>query len=592
MNIVSVEQLGKAFPERPVLSGVTFGIDENDRIGVIGANGSGKSTLLGLLAGTIAPDEGRVVWGNHVRIATLDQDPVFEPASTLAEVAGSGHQTVALLDRLGLTDLDAKMGELSGGQRRRVALALTLAQEAELTILDEPTNHLDVEVIDWLEDEMAARPGALVIVTHDRYLLDRVATRVLEVNDTALVSHRGNYQDFLESRAEREALAATAERKRQNLARTELEWLRRSPKARTGKSKARIDAANRLLAAEPVKERVSLEFDFPSRRLGGKVVELRNAGMGFDGRSVLSDITWSLHSDARIGLVGPNGAGKTTLLRLMAGRLEPVSGSVQIGETVVPGWYGQDPEPLPTGKRILEVIRDIAEETRLGSGIRVSASELLTRFGFPSSQHSTTVEELSGGERRRLELLRVLATVPNVLLLDEPTNDLDLDTLGALEGFLDDWPGAVVASSHDRYFLERVCRDIISIESDGGIRHHPGGWAAYRREMPATARARSRGRSGSPSAEPGAPEPGAAVPAPPGQRTGPNGRLSYTERREFDRLERSIPEMESSVARLTVELGAAGSDWQAATAVGERLHAAQAELAAAEERWLELSERA
>lgn len=589
MNIVSVEQLGKAFPERPVLSGVTFGIDEKDRIGVIGANGSGKSTLLGLLAGTIPPDEGRVVRGNHVRIAALDQDPVFEPASTLAEVAGTGHQTVALLDRLGLTDLDAHMGELSGGQRRRVALALTLAQEAELTILDEPTNHLDVDVIDWLEDEMAARPGALVIVTHDRYLLDRVATRVLEVHDTSLVSHRGNYQDFLESRAQREALAATAERKRQNLARTELEWLRRSPKARTGKSKARIDAANRLLAAAPADERVSLEFDFPSRRLGGKVVELCDAGMSFDGRTVLSDITWSLHSDARVGLVGPNGAGKTTLLRLIAGRLEPSTGSVQIGETVVPGWYGQDPEPLPTGVRILEVIRNIAEETRLGSGIRVSASELLTRFGFPSSQHSTTVGDLSGGERRRLELLRVLATVPNVLLLDEPTNDLDLDTLGALEAFLDDWPGAVVASSHDRYFLERVCRDIISIEPDGGIRHHPGGWSSYRREMLATAKAPFRGRSVPAAVEPRAPNPDAALPA--RQPAGATGRLSYGERREFDRLERRIPELESSVARLSAELTAAGSDWQTAAAVGELLHAAQDELAAAEERWLELSER-
>jgi ABC transport system ATP-binding/permease protein len=591
MNIVSVEQLGKSFPERPVLSGVTFGIDENDRIGVIGANGSGKSTLLGLLAGTIEADEGRVVRGNHVRVATLDQDPVFDPASTLADVAGDGHQTVALLDRLGLTDLDMRMGALSGGQRRRVALALTLAQEAELTILDEPTNHLDVDVIDWLEDEMAARPGALVIVTHDRYLLDRVATRVLEVHDTALVSHRGNYQDYLESRAEREALAAATERKRQNLARTELEWLRRSPKARTGKSKARIDAANRLLAAEPAKERVSLEFDFPSRRLGSKVVEIRHAGMTFGDRRVLSDITWSLHSDARIGLVGPNGAGKTTLLRLMAGRLEPSTGSVQIGETVVSGWYGQDPEPLPAGKRILEVIRDIAEETRLGSGIRVSASELLTRFGFPSSQHSTTVGDLSGGERRRLELLRVLATVPNVLLLDEPTNDLDLDTLGALEAFLDEWPGAVVASSHDRYFLERVCRDIISIEPDGGIRHHPGGWSAYRKEMIAASKATSRGKSVQAEGE-RRPETAPRAPEPPPGRPAATGRLSYSERREFDRLERRIPELEDDVTRMSAELVAAGSDWQAATAVGERLHAAQAELAASEERWLELSERA
>ncbi len=575
VNLISVEKVWKAFPERPVLEDVTFGIDDGDRLGVIGLNGSGKSTLLGLLAGTIEPDQGRVVRGRHVRVAMLEQEPHFDPSMTLRQVTDSHRELIALVDRLGLTDLDVTVGQLSGGQRRRLALAETLATEAEVTILDEPTNHLDVDVIDWMEEELAARSGALVIVTHDRYLLDRVASRILEIDRRNIHTHRGTYEDYIEARARREAQEIATERKRQNLARIELEWLRRSPKARTSKSKARIDAAHALFDAARVEETRTLELALPARRIGNKVVDLVDAGVRFGDRWVLRHIERRLPADARIGVVGPNGAGKTTLLRLMAGRMEPSEGHVVTGDTIFAGWFGQHPEPLPETMRVLDAVREIAEHTRLASGLTVSAGQLLERFGFTSAQQSTLVGELSGGERRRLELLRMLAGAPNLLLLDEPTNDLDLETLGVLEAFLDSWPGAVVAATHDRYFLERVCHEILSIEPDGSIRHHPGGWAAYRAEQAADPAAKrlkggdTRDRSNRYA-----------------------DRLTYKERRELQTLERKISELESRIETLTAELERTGSDWEAATSIGEGLAGARTELAAAEDRWLELSERA
>ena len=378
VNLISVEKVSKSYPERPgILDQVTFGIDDGDRVGVIGFNGSGKSTLLGLLAGTIEPDSGRIVRGNHVRVAMLDQEPHFDPHSTLGEAIATNRPLIALTHRLGLIDPDVPVGEMSGGQRRRLALAETLATEAEVTILDEPTNHLDVDVIDWMEDELATRSGALIIVTHDRYVLDRVATRIIEIDQGQIYAHRGTYEDYLNARAEREAHAAAVEHKRQNLARIELEWLRRSPKARTSKSKARIDAAHRLFDAARVEEQRTLELALPSRRIGNKVVELHDVGVRFDDRWVLRHVERLLASDARIGVVGPNGAGKTTLLRVLAGRLQPTEGTVEIGETIVPGWFGQHPEPLPESHRVLDAIREITEHTRLDSGLTVSAGQLL-----------------------------------------------------------------------------------------------------------------------------------------------------------------------------------------------------------------------
>ncbi len=577
-NIVSINGLSKAFPERPVLDDVSFGIDDGDRLGVIGFNGSGKSTLLSLVAGKLEADSGAIVTRSGLTIAYLEQSPEFDPDTTVDDIARGSHATLTLLHRLGLEADDRRIESLSGGQRRRLALAIALSEPSDLLILDEPTNHLDIDVIDWMEDELARRSQTLMFVTHDRYLLDRLANRIIEIDQQRIHNHAGNYQDYLEAREVRRELEERTERRRRNLARTELEWLRRSPKARTSKSKARIDRATDLqhsTLSEPLSE---LEFELPSRRLGDTVVDVEDASVAFGENRVLDRVTWRLSPGARVGIVGPNGAGKTTLLRLFGGRLEPTTGTVKTGSTVVDGWYGQDPERLAPDRRIIDVMRDEAEQTRLTSGVTVSASQLLERFGFPSRQHSITVGDLSGGERRRLELLRVLVGAPNLLLLDEPTNDLDLETLGALEEQLDHWPGVVVTATHDRYFLERVCRDVVSVEPGGTLRHHPGGYAAYLewRER--------RGREAI-----GVQQAPATTTAAPQDRY--EGRLSYNEQREFGRLERTIPQLTERVASLDAELEVIGSDWQRA----EELSAERARLAdqldRAEHRWLELAER-
>lgn len=576
-NIVSINGLTKAFPERPVLEDVSFGIDEGDRLGVIGFNGSGKSTLLSLVAGRLEPDRGSIVTRSGLTISYLEQAPDFDLTTTVADVAQRSHATLTLLHRLGLEADDRTLESLSGGQQRRLALAIALSEQSDLLILDEPTNHLDIDVIDWMEDELARRSQTLMFVTHDRYLLDRLANRIIEIDQQHIHHHSGNYQDYLEARELRRTHEERTDRRRRNLARTELEWLRRSPKARTSKSKARIGRATKLQESALSDGQPELAFELPSRRLGDAVVDIEEASLAFADHLVLADVTWRLSPGARLGIVGPNGAGKTTLLRLFAGRLEPTTGTARTGSTVEPGWYGQEPERLEPHRRIIDVMRDEAEQTKLTSGITVSASQLLERFGFRSRQHSSTVGDLSGGERRRLELLRVLVGAPNLLLLDEPTNDLDLETLGALEEQLDHWPGAVVAATHDRYFLERVCRDVVSVEPDGTLKHHPGGYGAY------LAWRNRRAPGGEPSSE-----------KPEVERKDDRyrQRLSYNEQREFQRLERTIPQLTERVAELDDELEHVGSDWERAEILSsERVRLAE-QLEQAEHRWLELADRA
>jgi len=605
VTVASLESVTKRHAEKVVLDRVTLGVAHGDRIGVIGANGSGKSTLLRLVAGAETADEGRVVLGNAVRVGYLPQDPVmdaaatpldvvlatpagFDPLTDRADVQREAHAR-ATLDRLGVADLDSPVGVRSGGQRKRIALARALAQPASpegadaagsLLVLDEPTNHLDVDVIEWLERELRAWRGALLLVTHDRYLLDRVATRVVEVHRAALHVSPGSYADYLEARATREEQAAARERKRRGRARVELAWLRRGPKARTSKAKFRVERAAEIISARPEPTRDELSIGLPSRRIGGKVVNLHNVGKRFGDTVVLRGVDYKLAPDDRIGIVGPNGSGKTTLLRLIAGQLEPDEGKVVVGDTVVTGVYGQEAPALPPRTRVLDAVREVVGETNTVEGITLSAAELAERFLFTPEAQKAHVSELSGGERRRLELLRVLATAPNLLLLDEPTNDLDLDTLAVLEEFLDGWAGALVVATHDRFFLDRVCEQVFSIEPDGSVAHHPGGWSAYRERELAKAAERRRSR----------PPPPDRVPA--SGRTGERpGKLSYAERRELAALERRIPHLEGRRTALEETVQRAGGDYARAASAGTELATVLAEIDAAETRWLELIER-
>ena len=592
MNIVSLEKVTKRHAEKVVLDEVTLGIDDRDRVGVIGRNGSGKSTLLRLVAGALPADSGRVVTADGLRIRFVAQEPPLDPQATALEAALSApgmfdplvdraavqreQRARAMLDRLGVLDPDQPVGALSGGQRKRVALAGALTDETDLLILDEPTNHLDVEVVEWLESELRGRPGALLLVTHDRYLLDRIATRIVEVEGGALHTGYGSYFDYLESRAQRQEQAAASEQHRANRARVELAWLRRGARARTSKAKYRVERAHELLEAVPEAPPPEFSIELPSRRLGSKVVNLHNAGKRYGDRMVVRGAESKLKPGDRIGLVGPNGSGKTTLLRLIAGAIEPDEGKVVIGETVHLGVYGQDPRPLPPRQRVLDAVKDVVLETRTLQGRTLGAGALLEQFGFPQEAQRAFVDELSGGERRRRELLRVLAEAPNVLLLDEPTNDLDLDTLAVLEEYLDNWPGVLVVASHDRYFLDRVCNDLFSLQPDGAVQHHPGGWTAWREQRAEQVRA--------------------AKAAPPARRDDDRGgaprarKLSYAERRELTTLERRLPALELRKTELTHQLQTTGDDYAAAQRVGDELAEVITEMDAAETRWLELSE--
>ncbi|GMQ94451.1 MAG: ABC-F family ATP-binding cassette domain-containing protein [Acidimicrobiia bacterium] len=575
MHLLSLENIVKTYPETAVLADVSLGISVGEHIGVIGRNGSGKSTLLAIIAGTEEPDSGSIVRSRGLRVAALDQDPSFDDAATVGEVLGDERRTIALSDRLGLTSHDTLCSTLSGGQRKRLALALALAAECDILILDEPTNHLDVETIDWLEDHLRARKEALLLVTHDRYLLDRVANKVVEVHDQKLFPHQGTYEQYLEAAAAREEREASSEHKKQQRIKTELAWLRRSPKARTSKSRHRVKQANDLMAQQRRTAHQKLSIGLPSRRIGSKVVNLHNVGKHYDDRWIVRHVDYKLHPDARIGIVGPNGAGKTTLLSLIAERIEPDEGKVTTGSTIHYGWYGQEPRPIPANTRVHAAVREHLDEVRLESGIKVSGAQMLERFRFTRDQQQSEVGDLSGGERRRLELLLSLMEAPNLLLMDEPTNDLDIDTLNVLEEYLDAWDGALVVASHDRYFLDRVCDDIFSIEADGSVRHHPGGWSAYREAALA--------RTPHPQSQ------AASRDSRPKQK---RTRLTYNDKRELDLLTRTIPRLESRKKELTSALDIAAGDYERTGELAAELAATLEAVDAAETRWLELTERA
>jgi ABC transport system ATP-binding/permease protein len=587
-NLVNLKAVDKGYASRSVLRDITLGVAAGDRIGVVGRNGDGKSTLLRLIAGTESPDAGAVTTSGRLHIGLLGQSDELAGDRTIRQELVGGradHEWAgdtafrAVLDGLlggvGLSrfaaGIDTPIASLSGGERRRIALARLLLDGPELLLLDEPTNHLDVEGVDWLARHLATRRGAMLVVTHDRWFLDAVCTATWEVSDGAVHQYDGGYAAYVLARAERDRQEAARDDRRRQLLRKELAWLRRGPPARTAKPKFRIAAANALIADEPeVRDRAEL-LRFATARLGDKVLDAVDVSLAFGAKEVLRGVTWRLGPGDRVALVGVNGSGKTTLAKVLSGEFEPTSGGVERGATVRLAHLSQDTVEIPGHLRVLESLEEVRGRATLSDGQEINAGMLCDRFGFRGDRARTLVRDLSGGERRRLQLMRLLMAEPNVLVLDEPTNDLDIDTLTALEDLLDAWPGTLVVVSHDRYFVERVCDDVHALTPDGGLRHLPGGIEQYVELQRAPA-----------DTAPGPPER-----AKPGARAGAVLRAT---RKEIQRLERALDQLADRERALQDEMAASASDHARLHDLQGQLEALGAERDRLEAAWLESSE--
>ena len=625
MNLLTIENISKQFSERLLFDGASLLINEGDRIGLIGVNGSGKSTLLKIVAGLEAPDKGSVTLPGGVRVEYLAQEPplddsltvlatIFHSESPQMQLLQSYERVTAALEsqpddptlhaellslsaamdrtdgwaaeanaksiltQLGITHFDDKIGTLSGGQRKRVALARALIDRADLLVLDEPTNHIDAATVAWLEEYLATTPGALLMVTHDRYFLDRVVNRIVELDRRQLVSYAGNYTHFLEAREQRHEQLAEAETKRRNLLRRELEWLRRQPMARGTKQKARKERVEALMQIEYDSGTARVAIALASRRLGSKVLTAKGLVKHFDGQAVVNHIDLNLEPGERIGILGPNGAGKSTLLDILAGKLRPDAGTVLWGDSVEVGYYDQRSAGLHDEMRLLEFIEKEAALIRTHDGDRVEAAQMLEWFLFPRPMQYARIRSLSGGERRRLYLLRTLIHQPNVLLLDEPTNDLDIETLAVLEQFLDHFAGALIVVSHDRYFLDRTVDFLVGMEDGRLGPRYPSPYATFVRMQEANRQAPAPVE-----------RPESALPP---LSSGRAQRLTWKEQREMEVLEKQIAELEDHKNSLLDEINKIGDNYIRLQDLSIQLTALDQTLETALERWFEISDRA
>ena len=624
--ILSAENMSRSYGDRVLFENISFNIEEGDKIGVIGVNGTGKSTLLKMIAAGESGG-GKLTIPGGVVMEYLPQDPPFEPDATVLEQIFKGDSPLmvllrryetaveavaaependrlqkqllelqqemdnkyawqleseakAVLTQLGITDLQQKMGELSGGQRKRVALAGVLVRPSDLLILDEPTNHMDNATVAWLEQQLLKRKGALLMVTHDRYFFDRVVNRTLEIDNGKGYLYTGNYSLFLEKREERRIAEASAAQKLRNIYRRELAWISRGAEARRTKKKDRVERFAQIEAeVKNVQTEASLEMSSVSSRLGKTVIELENVGMVYNGLDYIKDFSYILLRNDRVGIVGPNGAGKSTLMDIIAGRLAPTSGSITVGQTVKIGYFSQHSEFPDSSQKVLEYIKEANNYIETADGSRISAAQMLERFLFPPELQWVPVNKLSGGEKRRLYLLRVLMTAPNVLLLDEPTNDLDIPTLSVLEDYLDSFAGAVIAVSHDRYFLDRFANKIFALQPGGTLRQFVGGYSDYENTLAQEAAEQEVEKPKAAAVREAAPKPS-------------KKKMTYSERLELENIDQEIARTEAELKMLGMEINSCGSDFVRLGELTKEQEAAQKKLDELVDRWAYLSELA
>jgi ATP-binding cassette subfamily F protein uup len=590
-NLVNLEAVTKGFGTRILLDGVSLGVGRGERIGVVGRNGDGKSTLLRLLARQEEPDSGRITHNRDLRLGFLGQSDDLDPAETVARTVLGDVETYTwaadprarsvMEHLLGGVDHEAPVGTLSGGERRRVSLAKLLLTDVDLLILDEPTNHLDIEAVNWLADHVVDRAGALIVVTHDRWFLDAVCTDTWEVQGGRVTSYDGGYAAYVLAKAERARTEQVTEAKRQNLLKKELAWLRRGAPARTSKPKFRIDAANSLIENEPAPRDKLALAQLATSRLGKDVFDAEDVSLAFGDRVLLDHVTFRLGPADRIGLLGPNGAGKTTFLKVLTGLLPPDSGKVKQGKTVRIANLSQTLEDLDGSVTVLAHITDIRRTAALaGRGGELTSSQLLERFGFTGDKLTTRISDLSGGERRRLQLLRILLDEPNVLILDEPTNDLDVETLTVLEDFLDGWPGTVVVVTHDRYFLERVSDSVYSVPGNGTVRHLPRGVEQYLEQLAAGTTAR---RTTAPAPETATVEESAPV---------SDAVAIRAAKKDLNRIERQLAKLTEAEAKLHDQLAANASNYERLAELDTELRKLADERGELETAWFDAAERA
>ena len=582
--LLNMESVRKTYGDRALLDHVSFYMKSGDRVGIVGVNGCGKSTFLRLAAGVESPDEGTVSYDPNVRLGYLPQNPAFDPENTVMEQVEAGldptareiarYEAVEILTRLGIGDTNQKMGTLSGGQRKRVALASTLVHPADLLLLDEPTNHLDAEMIGWLENYLQGFSGGILLVTHDRYFLERVAQKTMEVSFGKCYLYDGGYSAYLDGKARREEMDAAGERKRQTTLRRELQWVLQGPCARGTKSRERLERYEKLKAAQPPQTEVSLApIQALSSRLGKKTVELQGVTKSFDGKSVLKNFDFLLQRTDRVGIVGGNGAGKSTLLNLIAGYITPDSGTVTLGETVKLGYFSQHAQEMNPNLTALQYVKEFGDRIETPEGV-LTASKLMENFLFSGPMQHRLISRLSGGEKRRLFLLGILASAPNVLLLDEPTNDLDIPTMTVLENYLQSFPGAIIAVSHDRYFLDKLCNRIFAVEKDGQVRQYPGGYTDYLQSLDIPREKKVKAAPEAPRLKP------------------KKLKFSYKEQREFETIDADIAALETKIAENRRQQDIDGADYEKLQALMAEQSQLEAQLEAKEERWMYLTDLA